>query len=307
MRKILVFALLIGVLTIPASYCAGAEWKAENCLLTPRDQFTGGVIDGKIYVFGGNGCPYSTDLKSLEMFDPANQRWSFRPENTHNDGLGAEELTGCVFNNKLYVFGGANQAEDNDSIPYAIINFSEEYDPFTDTWTSIAPMPTKKTKSTAIVYNGEIYLFGGEDANGVKHGSVEAYNPATNTWRYVTTIPGAEIKSAVAVTGDKAYVFGGFETIEEETRVDDVIAYDFQLDEWFLGGFEPLKEPMSFTYSSAPPVIDGKVYLIGGRNGSGEYSDSIMIYNTITDSWAFGPSLPQTINDHLVVLRHWFS
>jgi len=43
-----------------------ANWVAETPLSTPRDQFTGGVINGKIYVFGGNGDPNGINLKSTE-------------------------------------------------------------------------------------------------------------------------------------------------------------------------------------------------------------------------------------------------
>jgi len=124
-----------------------ANWVAETSLLTPRDSFIGGVIDGKIYAFGGNGDPGGIDLKSTEVFDPATQSWSFLASNEHNGGFGVEELTGAVVNGKLYVFGGY-------SGPSGVFNFVEEYDPATDTWTSKAPMPTTRSLATAAVYNG---------------------------------------------------------------------------------------------------------------------------------------------------------
>ncbi|MEA3414864.1 MAG: hypothetical protein U9R02_01705 [Thermodesulfobacteriota bacterium] len=46
-----VFLLAIAIPTPVLSQ--NLDWQPENCLLTPRDQFAGGVIDGKIYVFGG--------------------------------------------------------------------------------------------------------------------------------------------------------------------------------------------------------------------------------------------------------------
>jgi N-acetylneuraminic acid mutarotase len=41
-----------------------------------RDQFTGGVIDGKLYVFGGNGNPDGINLERLDIYDLDTGQWS---------------------------------------------------------------------------------------------------------------------------------------------------------------------------------------------------------------------------------------
>jgi hypothetical protein len=165
-------------------------WFPETFMNTARNQFTCGVIDEKIYAFGGNNIS-SANLKSTEAFDPISRTWSFLADNEHNGSNGVEEVSGAVLNGKLYVFGAWG-----GGTPYGVFNFVEEYDPVTNTWTSKAPKPTITAAATAVAYNGEIYLFGGyfeEDGNPasrVEYDVVEAYNPFTDSWRFVTNIPG---------------------------------------------------------------------------------------------------------------------
>ena len=117
------------------------NWQSEPSMYTARDQFTGGVINGKIYVFGGNGNPDGFNLKSTEVFnplavDPANE-WTQLADNNHNDfGWGVEELTGAVVNNKLYVFGAWGGLTIGGN--YGTKNFNEMYDPNTNSWTTLA-------------------------------------------------------------------------------------------------------------------------------------------------------------------------
>ena len=268
---------------------ASAAWQAGPSLNTARNQFAGGIIDGEIYVFGGNTNPNGANLKSTEMLDPSAGSWVYKADNEHNGGFGAEELSGAVMNGKLYVFGGWGG-------PDGVFNFVEEYDPATDTWTSKASMPTTRSSATAVTYGSKIYLFGGylggDDANVTD--VVEAYDPSTNTWESVTNLPVQIASPAVTVVGDTAYVIGGFSYATGE-MVDTVYAYDFVSGEWTTSGLTALPSPRVFAYGSAAPVVNGKIYLIGGIEGDPEYSwasDKVDIYDPATDTWETGEALP---------------
>lgn len=284
------------------------KWEPEPPMSVARDQFTGGVIDGKIYVFGGNGNPNTVNLKSTEMFNPATD-WVNRADNNHNGGYGVEELTGAVVDANLYVFGAWGGIGPGGH--YGDFNFNERYDPNTDTWTSLAPKPTVVTAAPATVYNGEIYLFGGsynyegkEEPNF--YDVVEAYNPATNTWRFVTNMPIMVMMPAVATVGDKVYVIGGY--LPEEDRMStDVMRFDFQTEQWDTNSCEPLpnNRARGLVYSSAAPVVDGKIFLIGGSEGNWENhwpSNKVDIYDTVTNTWQVGTSLPLPLSGHLSLL-----
>jgi len=292
----LIFSTLLLTGLAYQAHAAADTWLPESCLITPRDQFAGGVIGGKIYVVGGNmnGKSYEDDynLKSTEVLDPLTRLWDFRAYNENNGGFGVEELTGCVLNGKLYVFGAyGTHGPTYQSMHF---KFCEEYDPTTNTWTSKTPMPTTRSSATAVGYNEEIYLFGGTNGDS-ELDVVEAYNPLTNGWRSVTNMPVAMESVAVAVVHGQAYVFGW----DKLVRV-----YNFTTNTWTTAGETPTRR--AFSYASAAPVVDGKIYLIGGIEVESEQSywlsDKVEIYDTATGHWSQGPSLPRPTGGHLCVV-----
>ena len=81
-----------------------AAWQAGPSLNTARDQFAGGVINGKIYVFGGDSNLSPGNINSTEMLDPTSGSWVYKANN--NDcSPGTQEISGAVVNNKLFALG----------------------------------------------------------------------------------------------------------------------------------------------------------------------------------------------------------
>ena len=51
------------------------------------------------------------------------------------------------------------------------------YDPATNTWDAVAPMPTGRDGLATAVVDGKLYALGGVDDDGNLLSTVEAYNP----------------------------------------------------------------------------------------------------------------------------------
>jgi formylglycine-generating enzyme required for sulfatase activity/N-acetylneuraminic acid mutarotase len=272
--------------TLPTVRAANT-WQAEHSLQTARNQFAGGVINDKIYVFGGNGNPNEVNLKSIEMFDPAVGSWVYKAANEHNGGYGVEEVSAAAMNGKLYVFGAFGGPAGN-------LNFVEEFNPATNAWTSKAPRPNLRTEPAVVTYNNKIYLFDepGKDTTSTSN-LVEAYDPVANTWQAVTQMPEMIDAFAVAVVADKAYVFGGINFATERV-LDDVSIYNFTTGTWTTGTLK-LPAPRAF-YRSGAPVLNGKIYLVSAYTGTTfndlRVSSSLEIYNPAANSWETGPPLP---------------
>ena len=303
--------IILATLFLPAFVFPlyATQWESVSPLNTARDQFTGGAINGKIFVFGGNRYPDGLNLKSTEIFDPSNNTWSYRSDNEHNSGMGVEELSGAVYNGKLYVFGAWGGGN-----PYGVFNFVEEYNPITDTWISKAPKPTTVAGATAALYKGEIFLFGGgfstESGTHTYYDVVEAYNPSTDTWRYVTRMPFKITAMAIGIVGSKAYLIGGVNP-NLTALYSDVIAYDFELDQWTVSGLGALTLPRFLPYSTSAPVIDGKIYLIGGMKCSSWTeecgntiitTDDVTIYDPSQKSFTSGSPLSEPVDGHTTIL-----
>lgn len=296
--------------TIAACYSTAtfaASWEAVAPINTPRFQFAAGVVGENIYIFGGNDNN-ENNLKSTEMLDLADPlAWSNPADNNNNcsngndcvEGSGVEEITGASMNGKFYVLGGYGGGS-----PYGVFNFVQEYDPTTDEWSTKAPMPTTRSAAIAATYNNEIYVFGGDYFHPVTgkdthYKVVEAYKPTDNSWRKVTNMPQLRSAFSVAVVGDKAYVIGG--GLESTMKANsNVSAYNFITKKWTTSGLTPLPTPRAFSYGHAAPVLNGKIYLIGGgiptKNPTPQLigSTKVEIYDPLSNTWQVGPPLRQT-------------
>jgi N-acetylneuraminic acid mutarotase len=127
-----------------------------------------GVINGKIYVAGGEGTP---SQRELEVYDPVANTWTVKAPMS----VPRNHTAGGVINGKFYVVGG-RAGPSTDAL--------EVYNPQANTWSTLASMPTPRSGFAAAVVNNELWVFGGEDPQTlVLHAEVEVYSPASNSWR----------------------------------------------------------------------------------------------------------------------------
>jgi hypothetical protein len=116
----------------------------------------------------------------------------------------------AVLNNQLYVIGGVTLPNNNQqTVCYNTVSI---YDPSTDSWSSGAAYPITGYGMSAVVMNGEIYVFGGDDCNqnGASVSSVYAYDPSTRQWTHVSDMPvGPLVNTGASTDGSHAYVIGG--------------------------------------------------------------------------------------------------
>lgn len=141
------------------------RWSRIADAPSARNSAAGAVIDKKIYVVGGrqmvaqaDGRSRPVNVATLEVYDPASDRWETRaPMPLAQGGLAAAAHDG-----KLYVFGG------EQFVPQAKV-FAESwvYDPALDRWSALPAMPTPRHGHGAAVVGNRIFLMGGGEKVGV--------------------------------------------------------------------------------------------------------------------------------------------
>jgi N-acetylneuraminic acid mutarotase len=92
---------------------------------------------------------------------------------------------------KIYAIGGFYYTETPYQVVGSILveNYlgtNECYDPVTDTWTTLEPMPTPRVGFTITSYQGKIYCIG---SSHMYNCVVEVYDPATNSWSTKADLP----------------------------------------------------------------------------------------------------------------------
>jgi N-acetylneuraminic acid mutarotase len=98
---------------------------------------------------------------------------------------------------KLFVAGGRNA----NSFTLDVL---EAYDPVTQQWQTLRPMPTGRSGHAVAALRGCVYAIGGEGSNRPKgtFAENERYDPRANTWETAAPMP-------VAKHGIGAVEFGG--------------------------------------------------------------------------------------------------
>ncbi|MDQ4072877.1 MAG: galactose oxidase [Thermoproteota archaeon] len=182
------------------------EWTEGAPLPSPRGALTAEIINGTIYAVGGvneNHEPVSTN----EAYDIGSNTWSSKaplPKPRHH-------VASAVIDGKLYalggrLFGNGEPSEINESLTNKDDNL--RYDPSTNTWTELEPMPVRRSGFSATELNQQIFVFGGQGTQG-SYDHVESYNPVTNTWRTEPSMPTERSGLAAVAFEDRIYVIGG--------------------------------------------------------------------------------------------------
>lgn len=138
---------------------ATGRWSRLADAPTARNSAASAVIDGRIYVVGGRSARRQADgtlrqvnLATLEVFDPAGNRWETRaPMPQPRGGLAAAAHRG-----KLYVFGGEQWVPEQK-----VFADSWVYDPATDRWQALPAMPTARHGLGAATLGDRIHVVGG--------------------------------------------------------------------------------------------------------------------------------------------------
>jgi N-acetylneuraminic acid mutarotase len=124
----------------------------------------GGFIGGKFYVAGGLGS------QAVDVYDPATNSWSTAAPMPSRRSSAAYAAIG----GKLYIAGGS---EEDPVFGTSVLSLSVlRFDPASNTWTSLAPLPEKRWGFSGgrVVVNGKARF---ELVGGVRPGNNLQYLP----------------------------------------------------------------------------------------------------------------------------------
>ncbi len=185
------------------------------------------IHDDKFYIIGAFRCcfPNETTIAEIHVFDPADNSWSIAGTMPASRLRGS---TGAVsYNDKIYVIGGNTLGHNGGAVPWF-----DEYDPATDTWTTLPDAPTARDHFGAVIINNQLIATGGrQSANSFDFtvATTDIYDFSTNQWTSGRNIPTERAGTTTVVYDDQAIIIGG-ESVVDAHR--DVEAYNPRRDEW---------------------------------------------------------------------------
>jgi N-acetylneuraminic acid mutarotase len=216
---------------------------------------------------------FTTAFNPVSASELVEDSWNTKtPMNHTRYGFSATVVDGQIYaiGGLYYTFGNSSIGE-NPSVQYArFLDTNERYDPKTDTWTTLAPMPTPRGFCAVAAYQGKIYCISGVNYEvGAKADVVEVYDPVTNSWNTKASPPFGDGIIQALVVDDKIFV-----TYSNLW----IFMYDPIKDSWTEKTLMPCTGFAVFT------VMDNKIMGIV-RPADNENQMKAMSYDPKTDRW----------------------
>jgi len=255
---------LAGALTLVVVLVVGVGFGAAYAV-RPRAS----VEPGEIEIPGPPVEPRPFELRVLRPKEIA-------PMHTFHGGGGVVAMEG-----KLYIWGGLGPfgRVHHDRIPDA-----EAYDPASDQWTKLPPLPEARSGIGCFALHGKLYSIGGErNPAGSFDRWVLRYDPAKEYWETLHPFPTTAWHVLCTVCLDKAYAIGGRQGYGRS--FPHVWEYDEQNDRWVRKADIPRR-----VIDAGIASAGGKIYVIGGTHyhaeNDREHLKIVQIYDPVADKWA---------------------
>lgn len=277
-------------------------WHTSAPMPKARSEITATHLDGKIYSFGG--VHRGTTVDDAEFFDIASETWTtIRPLPVPLDHTMA-----IAMDDAIYIIGGSLSATNTvhgDTVEemmkttnwdFAPRTAVYRYDPTTDQYTRLGPMPLARLGHSAVRHGRYIYSVGGQGPNP---GVMLRYAVDTDSWDLLPGMPTFREHQAIGVLDGRIHVVGGRwpDPLDPEAT--------FMIGQINTGANECF-DPGSMQWATRAPlptprgagfgaVLKGLLYVAGG-----EVLDSpdrltfgeVEAFDPKTNSWLVAPDLP---------------
>ena len=176
------------------------------------------------------------------------------------------------------------------------INQFGKFNPATNTWTPLAPVPDLNNAEASGVYApnvNKLFVFGGDDpTTGTVVNTTRIYDIATNTWSTGMPMPDVRAFMGSGYFNGKIYLVGGYTTGNVDPSFGQVWEYD------------PVANTFNTSRMSMPAtlggpgfgIINGHIYIAGGRNLANTNLNTLYDYDIVANTWTTGANMPSGVN-----------
>ncbi|MCL2475844.1 hypothetical protein [Candidatus Bathycorpusculum sp.] len=145
------------------------------------------IIPFMLIFFFISGTFATTTFNSVSALELVEDSWNTKTPSSDPERVGFRVV---AVEGKIYAIGGFHYVEvQNPFYPQygeSYLGTNEQYDPVTDTWITLATMPTPRAHFAITEYQGKIYCIGSLHMHSCV---VEAYDPATDSWSTKADLP----------------------------------------------------------------------------------------------------------------------
>ncbi len=191
------------------------QWSIVSQIPTPREGLSAVVVDSVIWVIAGATFQMTSDI--VEIYHPNTNSWT-----TLSDPLTVPRVApvAAVVNNDVYVMGG---------FYFGPLNSYEKYVPGQG-WEIVGSMLYSCGSAAGDVYNGQIWIVGGENQSGILDNVQYKDIPGQGNWLNGPALQTPRKNLAVVQVGNWLYAIGGATNNHMENGTNVVEALDLLTD-----------------------------------------------------------------------------
>eukprot|EP01006_Ploeotia_vitrea_P060662 TRINITY_DN76317_c0_g1_i1.p1 TRINITY_DN76317_c0_g1~~TRINITY_DN76317_c0_g1_i1.p1 ORF type:complete len:482 (+),score=66.85 TRINITY_DN76317_c0_g1_i1:43-1446(+) len=298
-------AFLAFVCVLSAAQASDSSlWARQSSMMHARYGMAVGATDANVFLIGGSSSPHLSAMAAggvVERYTPAHNSW------TEVEAMPTPRFhtTFQVYNNKIYVLGGAAQATNEVS---AVL---EVYDTEANTWTTATPMQVPRSSLGSAIVDGKLYAMGGFDSQGLPLATVEVYNLESGSWSMIGNVMPARAAFGSLAHNGNIFLFGGIGELETSPsqKTENVQLFtSSDVLQW-----NPSIEGAKWTKAATMPVgtayaslvgLPKVAYVVGGKLADNELSERIDAFNLDNMQWHAVGTLPKASADSSVVYQN---
>ncbi len=170
----------------------------------------------------------------------------------------------------------------------AVSGAGNAFDPATQSWTPIAPMPDQLEAAQGTFVKGKLYVTGGWNSAGDDVASTYAYDPALDAWSKLADLPIAVSGGGAASLDGQLYVVGGCTSAACVPASAAVYSYDPAADTWTRHA----DYPRALSFLSCAGLAGHLVCAGGSDPETGASVADTESYDPASDTWTQVADLP---------------
>ncbi|MDQ2807913.1 MAG: S-layer homology domain-containing protein, partial [Chloroflexota bacterium] len=172
------------------------------------------------------------------------------------------------------------------------LSATHRYDPPTDTWTTLPPLPLPVADASAVFApnTGKLYVFGGETNGLIISTATQIYDPLTAQWSTGAPLPAPRSGMTSGYWNGHIYLAAGGDDPRFSPQLQ-VWAYDPLTDSWDTS----LPDLSRNTVGAAGGVINGHLLVAGGADNAAQPLSAVQDYDLTTHTRGYVVDLPQPV------------
>ncbi|HNT53396.1 MAG TPA: LuxR C-terminal-related transcriptional regulator [Anaerolineaceae bacterium] len=267
-----------GITTAPlAGMTIQPRWQPAAALPSPGSGLASAIYEQEVYLFAGQTeAGISGNVWAYHLREKTWSPCAAKP-------TPVRDAQAVLLSEHIYIPGGLAA----DGRPTAVL---EVYDPRSDSWESLAPLPKPLSGYALAGLEGRLFVFGGWDGQNFST-DVYVYEPDSDRWDVRQSLSSGRSQASAISAGNKIFIIGGTRSGQSLT---EVLVYYPAREE---NGEDPWETrtslPAARTNAGAALIADG-IYVVGG-------GEPPLLYLIADDRWTELELPPDNLGDGVTV------